>query len=185
MSILSRGATLEAQGATVYRNAQEMASAWMRNVRSRSPIMLRSQHVRVATTRGRGSEAQTGSSSFSARFNVRLRRLLYIQPGCRSLLRHHTLCLLLCVLAAHQGGPRHEGSPRPRLIRLLRHHTTVSPLTVTMAHTKAALREEWNASSDWGDNCIFSYRPAIRRVEVCDESIIMIGCVHANAVNCG
>jgi hypothetical protein len=133
-SCSSRVTTLEAQGATVYRNAQEMASAWMRNVRSRSPIMLRSQHVRVATTRGRGSEAQTGSSSFSARFNVRLRRLLYIQPGCRSLLRHHTLCLLLCVLAAHQGGPRHEGSPRPRLIRLLRHHTTVSPLTSHRHH---------------------------------------------------
>jgi hypothetical protein len=127
------------------------------NVGSRSPIMLRSQHVRVATTRGRGSEAQTGSSSFSARFNVRLRRLLYIQPGCRSLLRHHTLCLLLCVLAAHQGGPRHEGSPRPRLIRLLRHHTTVSPLTVIIRLTQKQHSGKGRMHRQTGATIVYSH----------------------------
>lgn len=40
---------------------------------------------------------------------------------------------LRIALAAHQGGPRHEGSPRPRLIRLL--HSPRSYLRAPATHT--------------------------------------------------
>ena len=64
-------------------------------------------------------------------------------------------------LAAHQGGPRYECSPRPRL-KLL-------------GGSGRGEEGRCGVASAWGDNSnVFSVTGRTRRLEVCDVSIIMV-----------
>jgi hypothetical protein len=75
-------------------------------------------------------------------------------------------------LAAHQGGQRYEGSPRPRL-KLLGGCGGYGG-AVVQEGVAAWCGRGSRVASAWGDNSnVFSVAGRTRRLEVCDVSIIM------------